>query len=270
MLIIGERINSTRKFIREAVLKRDAQFIKDEAAKQLQFGAQVLDLNAGVAGEEAELLSWLVGVVQELGDVPLCLDTADPEALQRALPLCKQIPMINSITEEPDRFDRIFPIVKEYKTKVIALCMPACATPTGVEDRMATANRLVGRLLDGGIPVDSIYVDPCVFPIGTGPEHGPAVLDAISHILSQYPGIHTSCGVSNVSYGLPGRRLLNEVFLVMLMSRGMDAAIVDPCDKLMMARITAVDALSGRDPYCQSYIQAYREGRLSTEPIPVR
>ncbi len=162
MLIIGERINSTRKHIREAVLRRDAEYIRNEAMKQLQGGAHMLDVNGGVAGQEVELLSWLVNVVQELGDISLCLDSADPEALRKALPLCRRPPMINSITEEPQRFDRLFPVVKEYNTKVIALCISASAPPTGLDDRVATANQLVDRLISGGIPVENIYVDPCV------------------------------------------------------------------------------------------------------------
>jgi cobalamin-dependent methionine synthase I len=265
MLIIGERINSTRKHIREAVLRRDAEYIKAEAIKQLDGGAHMLDVNGGVAGQEVELLSWLVSVVQEASDVPLCLDSADPEALRKALPLCKRPPMINSITEEKERWDVLLPVVKEYKTKVIALCMSASAPPAGLEDRVATACRLVDRLTAEDVPLGDIYVDPCVFPIATGGSHGPAVLESITQIMSRYPGIHTSCGVSNVSYGLPVRKLLNEVFLVMLMSRGMDAAIIDPCDEVVMARVTAAETLRGKDNYCQGYLQAFRKGKLETQ-----
>lgn len=269
MLIIGERINSTRKFIREAVLKRDADFIKMEATKQLQAGAHMLDVNGGVAGQEVEMLSWLVNVVQEVGDAPLCLDSSDPEALRKALPLCKQTPMINSITEAPARFDALLPLVRDHKTKVIALCMAASGPPTGMQDRVDTATRLVDKLLAGGIAIDNIYIDPAVFPVSTGAEHGPAVLNAISEIKKRYPEVHTSCGVSNVSFGLPERKLLNEIFLIMLMSRGLDAAIIDPTDFGLAARIMAGEALRGEDDFCMNYVRAFKQGKLKfikTEP----
>lgn len=262
MLIIGERINATRKKIGEAVTRRDADFIKDEARKQVEAGAHMLDVNGGVAGQEVEYLAWLVKIVQEVVQVPLCLDSADPEALRQALPLCRQPPMINSITDDADRYHAVAPLVKEYGAKVIALCLTTGAPPQGQEDRVATAVSLVGRLTADGIPIGNIYVDPCVFPVSTGSQHGPAVLDAISRIRSQCQGVHTSCGVSNVSYGLPVRKLLNEVFLLMLLGRGMDAAIIDPCDAGLMAKISAAEALSGRDAHCMGYLKAYRSGKL--------
>jgi len=262
MLIIGERINSTRKRIGEAVQQGDAEFIREEARRQLDAGANMLDVNGGIAGREAELLSWLVRTVQEVTDVPLCLDSADPEALRQALPLCRQKAMINSITDEPARFDSLLPLIRDYGTKVIALCMTTSGPPGGVDDRVEIASRLVDLLVAGGIPLDDIYVDPCVFPISSGAGYGPAVLEAVARIRASYPGGHISCGVSNVSYGLPARKLLNEVYLLMLIDRGLDTAIIDPCSDGLMARILAAEALSGRDDFCQNYLRAYRGGLL--------
>jgi 5-methyltetrahydrofolate--homocysteine methyltransferase len=263
MFIIGERINSTRKHIREAVLRSDTDYIKAEAIKQVEAGAHMLDVNGGITGREVELLPWLVNVVQDsVGDVPLCLDSADPEALRAALPLCRQTPMINSINDEPERMKTLLPVILEHKTKVVALCMGASGPPSGLEDRVEIASRLVNRLTAEGVPPGDIYVDPCVFPISTGPQQGPNVLDAITEIRKRYPEVHTSCGVSNVSYGLPVRKLLNQVFLLMLISRGMDAAIMDPCDEGIVAMITAAEALAGRDPYCAAYLKAFRAGKL--------
>ena len=262
MLIIGERINATRKRIGEAVTKRDADFIKEEARKQVEAGAHMLDVNGGIAGQEVENLTWLVNTVQEVAEIPLCLDSADPEALRHALPLCRRVPMINSITNDPERFQAVLPLVKQHNAKVIALCLSTGAPPTGLEDRVATAVSLVRRLTGEGVPAANIYVDPCVFPVSTGSEHGPAVLEAISRIRSECPGVHTSAGVSNVSYGLPVRKLLNEVFLLMLLGRGLDAAIIDPCDPGLMARISAAEALGGRDTHYMGYLRAYRTGKL--------
>lgn len=264
MLIIGERINATRKRIGEAVRNGDAEFIRQEARKQELAGAHMLDVNGGIAGKEVEYLSWLVNVVQEVTNLPLCLDSADPEALRHALPLCRQRPvMINSVTDEPERFRALVPLAKEHNTKVIALCVSASEPPRGLEDRVAAAARLVDQLRAEGIPADDIYVDPCVFPVSTGPEHGPAVLEAVTQIKVRYRDVHINCGVSNVSYGLPLRKLLNEVFLIMLMSRGLDTAIIDPCEEGIMAKITAAEALRGVDAYCQEYLLAYREGKLA-------
>jgi cobalamin-dependent methionine synthase I len=262
MLIIGERINSTRKRIGEAVQKGEAEFIREEARKQLDAGAHMLDVNGGIAGREAELLSWLVKTVQNTTDVPLCLDSADPEALRQALPLCRQKPMINSITDESSRFDSLLPLVREYGTKVIALCMTASGPPAGADDRVEIASRLTDRLVAGGIPLDDIYVDPCVFPISSGPGYGSAVLEAVTRIRASYPQVHISCGVSNVSYGLPARKLLNEVYLLMLMDRGLDTAIVDPCSDGLLPRILAAEALTGTDEFCQAYLRAFRAGLL--------
>jgi 5-methyltetrahydrofolate--homocysteine methyltransferase len=266
MLIIGERINSTRKRIGEAVQKGDADFIHEEARKQLEAGAHMLDVNGGIPGREVELLAWLVKVVQEVREVPLCLDSADPEALRRALPLCRQKALINSITDEPGRWERVMPLVNEFGTKVIALCMSESGPPKGKDDRIATACRLVDRLAAEGLALDDIYVDPCVFPVSTGPEHGPALLDATAEIRSRYPGVHISAGVSNVSFGMPVRKLLNETLLVLLMARGLDTAILDPCTEGITARILAAEALIGRDEFCAEYLRAYREGKLEPRP----
>jgi len=271
MFIIGELINSTRKRVRAAVEARDAAYIKEVALKQAEAGANMLDVNGGVPGREAECLSWLVSVVQEVTDLPLCLDSSDPEALEAALPLCKHRAMINSINDEPERFSAVLPLVKQHGARVVALCMGASGTPTGVEDRVATAYKLVDSLTAEGIGLDDIYVDSCVLPVSTGPDHGRSVAEAIGQITSRYPGVHTSVGLSNVSFGLPSRKLLNEVFLVLLMSRGLDAAIVDPCDRQLMINIAAAEALLGRDEYCVEYLRAFRQGKLElAAPEPLK
>jgi 5-methyltetrahydrofolate--homocysteine methyltransferase len=263
MIIIGELINSTRKRIRAAVEARDAAYVKEIARRQAQAGASFLDVNGGVVGQEAECLSWLVQVIQEEVDLPLCLDSADPAALRAALPLCDKPAMINSITLEGDRFDTVLALVTEFQAKVIALCMGEYGPPAGVEDRVETASKLVDRLTAAGVALDDIYVDACVLPISTGPEHGPALAEAIGQIMARYPGVHTSVGLSNASFGLPARKLLNETLIVLLMARGLDAAIADPCDRQLMANIAAAEALLGRDEYCVEYLKAFRAGKLA-------
>ena len=262
MLVIGELINCTRKKVGEAAQKRDAEFFKEIARKQANAGADMLDVNGGLAGQETEVLPWLVNIVQETLATPLCLDSAEPAALRRALPLCRQRAMINSITDEPARIQALLPVLKEFRPKVIALCLGEAGPPNTVAERVATAIHLVDRLTAEGFALDDIYVDPCVLPISTGPEHGKALVEATGQIKARYPGVHVSAGISNVSFGLPMRKLLNEVLLLLLMAQGLDAAIVDPCDPQLMMNIRAAEALLARDEYCANYIQAFREGKL--------
>jgi 5-methyltetrahydrofolate--homocysteine methyltransferase len=262
MLIIGELINCTRKRVGAAAKSRDAELIKEIARNQVNAGANMLDVNGGLPGQEVECLPWLVKVVQEAVDVPLCLDSADPEALRRALPLCKHKAMINSITDQAVRYNAVLPPVKEYNAKVTALCMGESGPPANLEARVTMANRLVDRLTTDGIPLDDIYVDVCVMPISMDLTQGKAVAEAIGQVTTRYPGVHASAGVSNVSFGLPVRKLLNEAFLLLLMARGLDAAIIDPCDPQLMMNIRAAEALLGRDKLCANYIRAYREGKL--------
>jgi len=262
MLIIGELINCTRKKVGAAAVARDVEFFKEIARKQVAAGADYLDVNGGLPGQELEVLPWLVNIVQEAVAVPLCLDSADPEALRRALPLCKQRAMINSITNEAARKTALMPVLKEFKPKVIALCMGEAGPPNNAEERIAHGRELVDMLTKEGFALDDIYVDGCVLPVGTGPEHGKGLLDAVGAITSRYPGVHASAGISNVSFGLPVRKLLNETFTVLLMSRGLDAGIVDPCNPQLMANIRAAEALMGRDEFCANYLQAFRDGKL--------
>jgi len=262
MLIIGELINCTRKKVGEAAQNRDVEFFQDIARKQVEAGADMLDVNGGLPGQEAEVLPWLVNIVQEAVQTPLCLDSADPVALSRALPLCKQRAMINSITDEPARIQALLPVLKEFRPKVIALCLSEAGPPHGIEDRVATASRLIDRLTSEGFSLDDLYVDPCVLPVSTDSEQGKALVEATRLITTRYPGVHASAGISNVSFGLPSRKLLNDVLIVLLMAQGLDAAIVNPSDSQLMMNVRAAEALLSRDEYCANYLQAFREGKL--------
>jgi 5-methyltetrahydrofolate--homocysteine methyltransferase len=265
MLIIGELINCTRKKVAEAAQKRDAQFFRELACKQMTAGAHMLDVNAGLPECEVELLGWLVNLLQDAVPLPLCLDSADPEAVRQALPLCKRRPMVNSISDEPSRW-ALLPILKEHRPKVVALCLSESGVPNAVQDRVEVASRLIDRLTKEGFALDDIYVDPCVMPVATGP-HGKHLLEAVYQIANCYPGVHISAGVSNVSFGLPMRKLLNETFLQLLMARGLDTAIVDPCDQQLMMNIFAAEALLSRDANCKAYLRAYREGKLGAMAV---
>lgn len=263
MLIVGERINTSRKGIAPAVEARDASFIIDIARKQVQAGAHYVDVNCGtLIDQEPEALEWLVKSVQGAIDVPLTIDSPNPAAITRALKAHQGQAMINSISAEKDRFEGILPLVKEHKTKVIALAMGEAGIPIDAEGRITVARKLVDDLTAAGVALDDIYVDPLVYPIATGSGSGTAVLNTIRTITIEYPGVHAICGLSNVSHGLPVRKLLNQAFLVMAMTSGLDAAIIDPMDERLMALVAASEALLGCDEYCANYITLSREGKL--------
>ena len=264
MVIVGERINTSRKRVRPAVERKDAVFIQREARLQVEAGVTMVDVNCGTfVSDEPEYMAWLVETVQEEVDVPLCIDSPNPKAVEIALKTHKNgKPMINSITDEEERFQEILPLVLEYKASVVALCMAGGGMPITAEDRLKIASNLIERLTSAGVPIGDIYVDPVVCPVATDVAYGRAVLDAIHRIMTQHEGVHTICGLSNVSYGLPLRKLINQNFLTMSMLMGLDGVILDPLDGRMMSNLMATETLLGRDDFCMNYVMAHREGKL--------
>jgi cobalamin-dependent methionine synthase I len=264
MLIVAERINASRKAIRAALEQMDAAAIQAEATAQAQAGAHYIDLNGGTfPGREPELLCWLVDTVQQVTDRPLCLDSSDPSALAAALPRVRRAtPMLNSITLERDRFERVLPLAREFRGKVVALCQGE-GMATTAQQKIDTACRLIDRLSGAGMVLADIYVDPLVFPVATDSASGRAALEAIGEVMRRYPGVHTICGLTNVSHGLPARKLINRTFLVCAMAAGLDAAILDPTDRELMAALMAAEAVLGRDDYCLGLLKAFRAGKLS-------
>lgn len=266
MLIVGERINTSRKAIEPAVRDRDVEFITKLAKDQVDAGATYVDVNAGTLVEgEPEALEWLVKTVQGAVEAPICFDSPNPLAIERAVAAYNFSlgkPMINSITAEKDRFDTILPLVKKYNTKVVALCMDDTGIQQDADKRYGVAKKLVDSLVAEGIALDDIYVDPLTFPIGTGSDVGLAMLRIIEGIKTDYPGIHIIAGISNISQGLPVRKLLNQAMTVLSMGKGMDAAIIDPMDKYLMALIASSRALLGQDDFCMDYITMSRAGKF--------
>jgi cobalamin-dependent methionine synthase I len=263
IMIVGELINTSRKAIKEAVEIRDAAYIQKVALEQEQAGAHYIDVNCGTrVNDEEETMAWLVNTVQEvITNTPLCIDSPNHKAIKVGLELHKNgQPMVNSITAEKERFANVLPLIKEYKTKVVALLMSDAGMPDTAEDRIKVAEDLLPRLLDNGIPADDIYLDPLIKPISTGHMAGQEVLQTISYIKEKYPEVHMICGLSNVSYGLPNRKYLNRAFTINTMSFGMDSYILNPLDKESMRLIFSSQALLGRDPHCKGFLKAHRKG----------
>jgi 5-methyltetrahydrofolate--homocysteine methyltransferase len=263
MLVVGERINSSRKGIGAAIRDRDAAFIAKEARDQVDAGAHVIDVNsATLMDEEVESLKWAVQLIQDSVHVPTCMDSPNPMAMAEALPLCREKAMVNSITAETERYATLISLIQEYKPNVVGLCMDDRGMPDTAEDRIRIASDLIKKLTNDGVPIGDIYIDPVVTPVSTDTRHGMAFLDAIEAIMKGFPGVHTICGLSNVSYGLPNRRQVNQMFLVMAMTKGLDAVILDPCDKRIMANLITTMTLLGNDQFCMNYLTAFRQGKF--------
>jgi len=263
MIIVGELINASRKKVAQAIQDGDAASIKELARAQAEHGADYIDVNAGTfVGEEAEYLKWLVQTVQAEVDLPCCLDSPDPKAIEAALSVHAGTPMINSISLEKERFDGLIPLLAGSELKVVALCMSDQGMPATAGDRLGIAEDLINRLEQNRVALENVFVDPLVQPIGTDQSYGPEFLKAIEGIRGRFERVHTMCGLSNISFGLPKRVFLNQAFMVLAIGRGLDGAIINPLDRRMMANIVAAETLMGRDEYCMSYLDAYRSGLL--------
>ena len=263
MLIIGEKINSSIPSVAAAIRNKDKLIIQKLAIDQVCAGAGVIDVNAGAFLEaEEELLSWLVNIVQEVVDVPLCIDSPNPKAIEAAISLAQKKPIINSISAEEERYSSIMPLIKKYPSAVIALCMDDRGIPTTTGQRIEVAQNLTERLVSDGINRDDIYLDVMVQPIGTDGQSGFVALETVRAIKEKIPGVHTTCGLSNVSFGLPKRKLLNQAFAVALAAYGMDTMFIDPLDEKMMALLCAIDTLTGCDDFCCQYLTSFRAGKL--------
>jgi len=264
MIIIGEKINTSIKAVRPAVENMDTETIQELARKQAAAGAQYIDVNCGTfTSKEPELMEWLVKTVQEATDLPLCIDSPNPEALEAGLKAYTgKKPLINSVTAEKQRFESIIPLVTEYNTSIIALCMDDSGMPEDADQRVKIADWLINNMTKKGIAVSDIFIDPMVRPVSTGTHYGIVALETIRRVMKEFPGVHTTCGLSNVSFGLPARKIVNQTFLISAITAGLDSAILDPLDKRIMSFVYSTELLMNKDEFCMNYLSAYREGRL--------
>ncbi len=264
MIIVGERINGTRTRVREAVIARDADFISEEAMRQTEAGADYIDLNAGTDPQrEPDDLVWLVRTVQEVVDKPLCIDSPNVEALQAGIEACGSQPLVNSASAESGRMEAVLGLVAKHRARVVGLTLDDSGLPDTAEQRIAIARTLAARAQQLGIARDDVFIDALARAVAVENDQGAAFLDAVAGIKAALPGIHLICGLSNISFQMPSRRLLNRAFVAMAMARGMDAAIVDPLDGGLMATVCAAEVLLGQDDMCVAFIQAYRAGKLA-------
>jgi len=262
MIIIGERINTSRKEIALAVQKKDAEFIKNEAKKQAIEGADFIDINCGTnIHTEIEDLKWVAGLVQSAVDKPLCIDSPNPAAIEAVLAIHKGRAFINSVTAEHDRAEAILPLVKKYDCFIIGLAMGASGVPATAMERKQAAQQILEFTDKFGIDRERLYIDAVVQSIATDAAQGREFLNAI-HLIKSSLGLKTIAGLSNISFGLPKRTVLNSSFLSMAIAFGLDAAIIDVTNPGIYSAFKASRVLVGEDSFCQDYISAFRNGKL--------
>ena len=209
-------------------------------------------------------MKWLLDTIQPVVTVPLALDSPDPAVLEMAFQMVEKTPMINSISLEKERFDTMIPFLEGKTCKVIALCMDDNGMPGSADDILGRATTLVEELNKIGIPTSSIYIDPLVQPISTDSNKGKMILSAVRAIKAKYPDVHITGGLSNISYGLPQRKIINRTFVTLMMDAGMDSAIIDPLDVKIMATIKTADMLLGNDAFCGNYLKGVRAGAIES------
>lgn len=266
MLIIGERINTSRKPVNQAVADRDAAYIQTDVTSQIDSGAHLIDVNAGSRRKsEVDDLLWLIEVIQDcLPEVRLCIDSPNPETLSAVLDQVKHPPMLNSTTGEKSRFQAMASIIQRRACDIVALCIDDRGIPKSAEQAFEKAGQLISDLEALGMNRESIYVDPVIQAVSTNQNAALMVLETIDRIRREFQGVNFICGLSNISFGLPKRPLVNRAFLTLAMQAGLNAAIVDPLDKTLMSTLRATAVLLGQDPWCQAYTGAFREGKLVT------
>ncbi len=262
MIVVGELINMTRKPVEQAWKQRDEEAIASLARQQAEAGADYIDVNSGVPGEEADCMAWLVDVVQKAVDLPLSIDTSHPDALGKALERIQKEPLINSISAEKERWSSFLPLLKGVSCKVVGLLVGDSGLPKTIQDRLDNGVFLMEKFGEAGFADEDVFFDPCVMPISTDPAAGAELLAALRELDKSWPRTHRIAAVSNVSFGLPVRSLLNRSFLTLAMGAGLDAFIMNPLDKGMVQALRAASSLLGEDEYCREYLQAYRGGLL--------
>ncbi|GAW91840.1 methyltetrahydrofolate cobalamin methyltransferase [Calderihabitans maritimus] len=260
MLIIGERINGMFKDIKEAIQNKDPKPVQEWARKQEEGGARALDINVGPgAADRVEAMKWLVEVVQEVSDLPLCLDSTDFKAIEEGLKLCKRPAIINSTTAEREKIEIAFPMAVKYGAKLIGLTMDKKGIPKDSESRLAFAMELVAAADEFGLPMEDLYIDPLILPANVAQDHGPEVLETLRQIkMLANPAPKTVLGLSNVSQNCQDRSLINRTYLAMAMACGLDAAIADANDEELIKVAAAGEILLNQNIYCDSYVKMFK------------
>ena len=257
--IIGERINPTgRRIFQEQVRAGDLSAIVKDVKAQVEGGADMLDVNMGVPlTDEADLMRQAIKMVQELTDLPICIDSSVLEALEAGLQTYQGRALVNSTTGEDDRLDHILPLVKKYDAAIIALPNDETEIPMTVEDRLKITEKILRACDKHGISHDRLVIDPLAMPIGAEPQAGNLFFETVHEIKSRW-GLNMTCGASNVSFGMPNRHAINAAFLPAAMAVGLTSAVMDARTPEIVSAVRATDILLGNDQYGGNWITRFR------------
>lgn len=264
MIIIGEKINGSIPSMAKAIAERNEEHIKDIAKKQAEAGATFIDVCASVSEDvEVETLKWMIDLVQSVTDTPISVDSPSAAVLKEAYKFCNKPGIINSVSMEGDKVDILFPIIAANPGwEVVALLCDDTGIPQSAEHRLRVFDALMEKAKEYNIDPSRIHIDPLVEMLCTSEDGIAMNEEVISTIRAKYPTIHITAAISNISFNLPVRKLVNLGFTVLAMKAGLDSGILDPLNRDMMGLIYATEALLGLDDYCMEYIGAYREGLI--------
>jgi len=266
MIIIGEKINGSIPSVAKAIAERDAEFIKQRAIQQTEAGATFIDCCASVEeAVEVETLKWMIDCIQEVSDLPISVDSPSTAVLAQAYKFCKRPGLFNSVSGEGNKIDEIFPLMAMPENKdweCIALLSDDTGIPKTAEDRLKVFDKIMAKAKEYGIKPSRLHIDPLVEMLCTSEDGIAMNEEVISTVRAQYPSIHITAAISNISFNLPVRKLVNLGFTVLAMKAGLDSGILDPCNRDLMGVIYATEALLGLDDYCMEYISAYRDGLI--------
>jgi cobalamin-dependent methionine synthase I len=267
MQVIGENINATNKKVAAAIAEKDEEFIAELAKAQDEAGADYIDVNSGAGQTDHKQaladMEWLVDIVQKTTAKPLALDSDDAEILKVAInKYQREDCIINSVTAESERLESVAPLAAERRALLVALAMGKGGIPNTVEKRLDACDIIMTYLDKLGMKPEQVLFDPLVLPVGVDNKQGMVTLKTLEAIKSRYPGVRSVMGLSNISFGLPLRKLVNRSFLLMAAYAGLDTVILNPLDAKIMSVVKVADMLVGKDPYCRKYTAANRKGLL--------
>ncbi len=258
MIIIGEKLNGSIPSVAKAIAERDADLIRERARMQAEAGADFLDVCASVEEEvEVETLKWMIDLVQEVTDTRICVDSPSAKTCAEGIKLCKRPGLVNSVSLEGNKIDTIFPVIADTDWECVALLCDNDGIPDSVEKRMKVFHGIMEKAKEYNIAPSRLHIDPLVVTLSTDQTALTVFAQCCRQIKAEYPDIHITSGLSNISYGLPVRKNINQAFMVLAMNAGMDSAIVDPTNKNMIGMIYAANALLEKDEYCLNYIAKF-------------
>lgn len=266
MILIGEKLNGSIPAVGAAIAARDSDFLRGRARAQAEAGAAYIDVCASVPEEiEVETLGYLIGLVQEVTGTPVCVDSPSPRSLVAAMPFCKKAGLLNSVSLEGDKIDVVFPAIRGTDWGCVALLCDDSGIPRSVERRIQVFVRLLERAEEYGILPERLYIDPLVTALSTSEDALDTFTACCKKIRALSPSVHITSGLSNISFGLPNRKSINQAFMALALAAGMDSAIADPTSRDLLGIVYATEALLGRDECCLDYIKAFRQGRIGPE-----